>query len=278
MTDRTAGPDPATRRRPTAAGEYPVCADRLPERGLAEGHYEVRFARTRNELYQVLALRYRVFNLELGEGLDVSHETGLDEDEFDATCHHLMVVDRSDGDRLVGSYRLQTAGMAERHLGFYSGTIFDLERIPRQVLRGSLELGRACVARTHRSTQVLFLLWKGLALYVAANRKRYLFGCSSLTSQDPREGWALHRHLTAGGHLHPEIRVLPRAGWELPETPISPGETHPVKVPTLFRTYLRHGARICGPPAIDRQFKTIDWLVIFDVDAMPPRMFRAFFT
>jgi putative hemolysin len=38
-----------------------------------------------------------------------------------------------------------------------------------------------------------------------------------------------------------------------------------------------HGARIGGPPAIDREFKTIDFLTLFDVDAMPERMRRLFF-
>lgn len=256
---------------------YPVCPERLPEGRITEGNYEVRFARTREELDQVLALRYEVFNLELGEGLETSHETGRDEDPFDAYCHHLMVVDVEADDQLVGSYRLQTAGMAARNLGFYSGTIFDLAPVPEAVIRNSLEIGRACVARSHRTTQVLFLLWKGLALYVATNRKRYLFGCSSLTSQDPAKGWALAGHLEGRGHLHPEIRVLPRHDYVLPEPSEARQGASPVKVPTLFRTYLRHGARICGPPAIDRQFKTIDWLVIFDVDAMPRRMFRTFF-
>ena len=49
------------------------------------------------------------------------------------------------------------------------------------------------------------------------------------------------------------------------------------RIPTLFRIYLRHGAKVCGPPAIDRRFKTIDYLVIFDVDAMDPAMFATYF-
>lgn len=277
MNNNVTNPERPTGRAVDEPRRYPICPDRLPEGRIAEGRYEVRFARTREELDRTLALRYEVFNLELGEGLEASHETGRDEDEFDAFCHHLLVVDLDDDDRLVGSYRLQTAGMAAEHLGFYSGTIFDLSAVPEAVIRNSLELGRACVARSHRSTQVLFLLWRGLALYVAANRKRYLFGCSSLTSQDPAEGWALAAQLETRGHLHPDIRVHPLDGYLLPDEGESRQEAPPVKVPPLFRTYLRHGARICGPPAIDRQFKTIDWLVIFDVDTMPRRMFRTFF-
>jgi putative hemolysin len=255
---------------------YPRCQESLPERELRDGAYRVRFARSYEELDQILRLRFEVFNLELGEGLDSAFETGLDLDQFDPVCHHLMVLDDRD-DRLVGSYRLQTSEMASRHLGFYSQTEFQLSGLPRAVLDSSLEIGRACVARSHRSKRVLFLLWRGLALYVAFNRKRYLFGCSSLTSQDPHEGKALIDHLTAEGHMHPEVRVLPQPGYEVFEEGFESRPGALPETPALLKTYLRHGAKVCGPPAIDRLFKTIDYFVLFDVDAMPQRMFETFF-
>jgi putative hemolysin len=261
----------------SSATTFPVNSDRLPRRSLREGRYEVRFAQDREELDAILRLRFEVFNLELGEGLEASHQTGRDEDEFDAFCHHLMVVECESGE-VVGSYRLQTAEMARENIGFYSDQEFDLSTFPAQVVRNSVELGRACVAKSHRSTQVLFLLWKGLALYVATNQKRYLFGCSSLTSQDPSEAKSLSEYLESHDYLHSGFTIQPR-----PEFLCYPGDfvRNPgvkTKVPTLFKTYLRHGAKICGPPAIDRAFKTIDWLVIFDVDQMPRRMFRLFFS
>lgn len=263
--------------RPTRpAGLYPLSPEHLPDQVLREGRYEVRFAREAWELDAVLRLRFEIFNLELGEGFERSFDTGRDEDEFDAVCHHLMVVDRETG-VVVGSYRMQTAEMAAASLGFYSAQLFDLSQLPAGVRAASFEIGRACVAQSHRSTQVLFLLWKGLALYVTANRKRYLFGCASLTSQDPAEGKAIYDRLVAGGHLDPRVVVLPRPECRCypPSFEASPG-VEP-KLPTLFRTYLRHGARICGPPAIDREFGTIDYLVIFDVEAMPRRMVETFF-
>jgi len=188
----------------------------------------------------------------------------------------LMVLDDRDN-RLVGSYRLQTSEMAARHLGFYSHTEFDLSGLPQPVLDSSLEIGRACVARSHRSKRVLFLLWRGLALYVAFNRKRYLFGCSSLTSQDPHEGKALLDQLAAKGHIHPEVKVRPQPGYEVFEEGFEARPDALPEIPPLLKTYLRHGARVCGPPAIDRLFKTIDYFVLFDVDAMPQRMFQTFF-
>jgi len=52
-------------------------------------------------------LRFKVFNLELGEGLAASHATGLDVDPFDEFCDHLIVEEVATG-KVVGTYRLQT--------------------------------------------------------------------------------------------------------------------------------------------------------------------------
>lgn len=257
---------------------YPVHEASLPARSFEEGTYEVGFARRSSELEDVLRLRFEVFNLELGEGLAGSQETGLDEDRFDSVCHHLVVRDTSRKDRpIAGCYRLQTSEMAAAELGFYSAGEFDLSRVPAEVVTQSVEVGRACVARTHRSTQVLFLLWKGLAAYMTHNRKRYLFGCSSLTSQDSREGVAMLRYLEAGGFVHPEISAAPLPGMECSVDGAPPAPATKQDVPPLFRIYLRHGAKVVGPPAIDREFKTVDFLTLFDIDAMPARMVRLFF-
>jgi len=245
----------------------------VPSLDFGDPRYDVRFARSREELDAVLRLRFDVFNLELGEGLAASLATGRDEDEFDAACRHLMVVDRASGD-VVGTYRLQTSALAAAGRGFYSATEFDLSGLPAAVLGDAVELGRACVAREHRNTRVLFLLWRGLAAYVAFNRKRYLFGCCSLTSRDPGEGARAAALLARGGNDHPEFRVAPLPGFECDAGgALAP----PPAIPRLFRMYLSYGAKVCGPPAVDRAFGTIDFLVLLDVDAMERGRHRAIF-
>ena len=92
------------------AQEYPRFRNSLPPTELREGKYVVRFASSPEELDQVLKLRFEVFNLELGEGLESSYLTGRDVDEHDLTCHHLMVVEEATGN-LVGTYRLQTGAI-----------------------------------------------------------------------------------------------------------------------------------------------------------------------
>jgi len=256
---------------------YPLFAAALPQTTLDEGRYEARFARSMEELDEILKLRFEVFNLELGEGLDSSYATGRDRDPFDEVCHHLLVAEKSTG-RVVGTYRLQNSDMAASHLGFYSAIEFDFSSLPGEVLGNAVELGRACIARDHRNPQVLLLLWKGVALYVAHQGKRFLFGCSSLTSQDPEEGRAVMAYLEAEGHVHPELRVRPQPSFQCYDDAVPPGSgAVAVKVPKLFRIYLLQGAKICGPPAIDRDFKTIDYLILLDVEAMDERKFRMFF-
>lgn len=224
--------------------------------------YEVSLATTLAEVQACQRLRYEVFNAEMGEGLDTSHALGLDRDHFDIICDHLMVRD-TEG-RVVGTYRMQTGYRAKGNAGYYGEEFFDFA--PYEPIRGEmLELGRACVHREHRDASVLMMLWKGIFRYAQQTGARYLIGCSSLTSQDPAEGMALYRKLRES-HLAPEhLRTVPSAGHAL--IAVEPARAT-VRVPRLLRTYLELSARICGPPAIDREFKTIDLLTILDLEGI----------
>jgi putative hemolysin len=248
-----------------------------PDIEIADGRYLVRFARNAAEIDAALKLRFEVFNLELQEGLESSLQTGRDRDEFDASCDHLIAVDRAN-EKVIGTYRLRTIEMAGAANGFYSAAEFDLSRLPREVLDQSVELGRACIAQNHRHRQVLFLLWKALARYLVTMRKRFLFGCCSLTSQDPCEGNQLLKQLTEKGFLHPTIDVQVRHGYECRVDGAEEYRCAQVKLPKLFSAYLNIGAVVCSSPAIDRRFKTIDFLVLFDVEGMNARSRRLFFS
>lgn len=164
--------------------------------------------------------------------------------------------------------------MAKSAFGFYAAGEFAVENLPYEILAEAIETGRACIARAHRNSRVLFLLWKGLAMYMSERGKRYVFGCCSLPTQDAREGKRALRQLVRDGFLHETLRVAPRAGYVCRAADSADAD---VKLPDLFEIYLRIGARICGEPAIDRQFKTIDLFVIVDAKNIPARYFRMFF-
>jgi len=223
--------------------------------------YRALLASEPQQLRAAQALRFMVFNLELHEGLVQSFETGLDADRFDAGCDHLLVEDTRSG-AIVGTYRLQTGTRAAAGHGYYSEREFDFA--PFDSVRGELvELGRACIHAEHRNFAVLNLLWNGIAAYAQTHGARYLIGCSSLTSQDAAVGAAAYRrlvpHLTA-----PAFRTVPVAPFVCP---LDAEASEPPKIPKLLSAYLALGAAICGPPALDREFKTIDFLTLVDLQS-----------
>lgn len=269
--------DPSDTPGAPAPPPYPFQPERLPTETVRAGNYSVRWARDDADLDAVLDLRFRIFNLELGEGLSGSFATRRDRDPFDAWCHHLMVTDTDTGD-LVGTYRAHVKPMADAALGWYSATLFDLTTLPPDVIARAGETGRACIAAHHRNGRVLYLLWTGLARYLTHNGCHYMFGCTSLTSQDPEEGLAALEWLEDNGYRHPEWHAAPLPAHACAVDPEHSISTVPeVNIPQLMRIYLHHGCKILGPPAIDRDFKTIDFLTILDVRQMEDRVRRKLF-
>ena len=238
--------------------------------------FHIRFLKGDSpDLDAVLRLRYRVFNLELQEGLLRSHLSGKDEDGFDRYCDHLVICENRTGVP-VGTYRLQTFEMAQANIGFYSAAEFDFTRFPNAYLKNGIEIGRACIAKEHRNVKVLFLLWKGLVKYLEMKGKRYLFGCTSLTEQDPREGWHAFDYLSTHGYLHPEIFLGVCPDFECGEPLEAPYPLKKKTIPRLLKAYLNFGARICSEPAVDRAFGTIDFLTLLDIDDLDEKTFDFF--
>lgn len=239
----------------------------VPElRPLATGtRYRVALATTPEQVRAAQALRFLVFNIELGEGLARSYGTGRDADRFDDCCDHLVVEDVASG-AVVGTYRLQTGARAAQCHGYYSEREFDFS--PYEPLRDRMiELGRACIHVAHRNYGVLSLLWNAIASYAADRGARYLIGCSSLTSQDATVGAAVYRRL-APHWAPPALRTTPTPGHVCALEVIAPQAP---KVPKLLSAYLALGATICAPPAIDREFGTIDFLTLADLDTVAAR-------
>jgi len=246
------------------------------------GRYRLRLAESGEDRLAACRLRFKVFNIELGEGLESSYQTGIDTDRFDAVCEHLLVEDKQENNpskRVVGTYRMQSGATAAKNLGYYSEQEFSFA--PYEALRsGILELGRASIDREHRTPEVLTLLWRGIAQYATDMGLRYLVGCSSINSKDPAEGWQMYRQLEQYRVL-PEYETQPTEAYACPIEPegahaqpapllkdgegLEASQAKAPKVPKLLRTYLTIGCRIGGPPAWDREFGTIDFLTLLDL-------------
>jgi len=241
------------------------------------GRYRLRLAESLEDRDAACRLRFKVFNIELREGLESSYETGLDTDQFDLVCDHLLVEDKQDR-RVVGTYRMQSGITAAANFGYYSEQEFDLSAY--ESLRADiLELGRASIDREHRTPEVLTLLWRGIAQYASNMGLRYLLGCSSINSMDPALGLRMYRELEryrvpaelatepTPGYVCPErqIEEVPQIGMDAEVGRETPQASTVSMVPKLLKTYLAIGCRIGGPPAWDREFGTIDFLTFLDL-------------
>ena len=185
--------------------------------------------------------------------------------------------------KVVGTYRVLRQEIAERTLGFYTQSEYDIApliaaRSPRYRF---MELGRSCVLEPYRNKRTVELLWHGLWTYVREHKIDVMIGCASLPGTDPdraRHGAELSASQRAGA----AGVALPRARAALcPHGPASAREGRRQEralksLPPLIKGYLRLGAYVGDGAVIDRQFGTTDVLIILPVEKIDPRYFGHF--
>ncbi|MES2074046.1 MAG: GNAT family N-acyltransferase [Pseudomonadota bacterium] len=225
-------------------------------------------ASTPEELHEVQRLRYKVFIETMGLS-SLAREDGLDSDEFDEHCDHLIVRD-SDTLLVVGTYRLLSATRARKIGRVYSENEFDLGRLNN--LRGRMvEAGRACIHPDYRGGSVIMLLWSGLAEYMRRERCDYLVGCASISLADGgHNAVAVYQSLSAR-HMAPmEYRVTPHLPFPIDK--VAPALKP--QIPPLVKGYLRSGAWICGDPAWDPDFESADLFLMLPLANLDTRYAR----
>ncbi len=231
-------------------------------------HLSISLARDPATIEDAQRLRFKVFAEELGARL--ASTAGLDIDEFDAYCEHLVVRDERSL-RIVGTYRLLPPHQARRFGKLYTESEFDLSRLDH--LRPMMvELGRSCVHRDYRSGPALMLLWAGLARYMRQNQYSHAIGCASVTLADGGRLAASVRDRTQSNLSSPDYRVFPRLAF--PHEQIE--RLVDAATPPLIRGYLLAGARVCGEPAWDPEFGTADFPMLLSLDQLNPRFARHF--
>jgi putative hemolysin len=239
-------------------------ADVLIFPGLDNHGYVVGLASSMRSVEEALRLRYRIFNLEMGEGLRSSEISGMDRDRFDDQMSHLVLIDKHSGE-MVGTYRMQTVTRALAGEGIYSAQEYDLTAL-QPYFNQLIELGRACLTPEHRTVAAVLHMWQGIACYLLMNKCRYLFGCVSITSADPDDGWRALRTIRSRGWLHGDLFVPARPEYNCGalnrESDLALDGS--VALPPLFRAYSKIGAKVISEPALDRDFGTIDFLMMLD--------------
>lgn len=221
----------------------------------------LKIAENQYEIEKALSLRFDVFNKELGKGLHESYSTCKDRDDYDLFCDHLLVIDKFNNDKVVGTYRILKSNVAKRTIGFYSENEFDLFNL-YQNQDDYAEVGRSCIHHDYRDGSVINLLWQGLAHYMNEFNLKFYFGCASIHSTSHHIINQVYNYLLLKNaftehyippltNYHEEIKILEK------------DLINQKFIPPLIKGYLRLGAKFSSYPAIDLEFGTTDFFVLF---------------
>jgi putative hemolysin len=232
--------------------------------------FQIIWATNANEIKEAQRLRYKVFAEEMGANLPFN-PNGLDIDEFDSYCDHLIIRDQ-DSLKVVGTYRVLPPHKAKELGKLYSDSEFDLSRLDH--LRPKLvELGRSCVHQDYRSGAVIMALWSGLAQYMQKNGYEIMLGCASIPMADGGHFAAsLYNSLEKNQIAPTEFHAFPKL--PLPLEKLNGGLD--VQPPPLIKGYLKLGAKICSAPAWDPDFNTADVLTMLRLSEINPRYAKHF--
>lgn len=222
----------------------------------------VKTATTQEDYITTLKLRHLTF---IEEGLGTTTSTGYDFDDYDYLADHLLIYD-IEKNQTVGTYRLICSSFSDR---FYSQNEFFMDDFLK-IEGGKLELGRACVHPEYRNGRMVDLLWQGLSKYITTCQVRYLFGCSSLKTEDANEVMSILKALEKNEQVSQEFNIRPVPDYSFPDAEIVYKDALPFEgvtraLPPLLRSYLHAGSLVHGMPAWDRDFKCTDMLTVLDI-------------
>jgi putative hemolysin len=219
------------------------------------------------ELRAAERLRQRVFGPEYAAR--TSGPAGRDRDAFDPHCLHMGVRDERHA-TLAGYTRVLPDDRLQRTGGFYAAREFELGMVARLPGRVA-ELGRTCTHPEYRGGALMAMLWSRLAEELQTRGIRFVVGCASVPLNGPGDPGAVIEHMRGQYPDEPEWRVHPKR-----RAPVSERVQGEAVLPALLKTCLQMGARVCGEPCWDPDFRCLDYLVLLDLEALSPRYGRRF--
>jgi putative hemolysin len=226
--------------------------------------YRIQTATNPQKVFKALQLRHGIFF----DADNVSETSSkVDVDVYDSTADHLLIMEKS-RDKVIGTYRILNSNEVSH---FYSESEFDLDAI--KALPGTkLEVGRACIHPDYRNSAVLSCLWTGIAEYIRQTNAEYIFGCSSVSIDSSVSLNDIHTTLLKKYLSTSSERVSPKQSYPL-ET-VEMDERTLLKterlLPPLLKGYLKMGGIICGEPAWDPEFRTLDYFTLVKRSELHP--------
>ena len=234
----------------------------------------------------------------VGEGTN----SEIDLDAFDPYYMHLVMWNTA-RQEIVGSYRLGlTDKITEKHgiEGLYTRTLFKFDARLMEKLPPTIEMGRSFIRIEYQKAYTsLFLLWRGIATFIARNpHYRALFGPVSITNEYREASRCMILASMRQTCMDEELALLVkpkypprpprRAEWSLKEYRyllndiehvaeyVSEIEPDGKDIPVLLRQYLKLGGRLLAFN-VDPDFSSVvDGLIVVDLARTPVKTLRRY--
>lgn len=235
------------------------------------GRYKARLAEAPEDVVACQQLRYMTFVSTRGltDGPDMD---GVDADEFDQHCRHLMVEDVRTG-QLVCCFRMMPLESGAEIGRTYSAKYYDLEAL-RSYEGPLVEMGRFCIHPAWKDPAILRVAWTAMTKFVDENNVEMLFGCSSFEGVDA-DDYADAFALLSEKHIAPK-RWLPRVKapkvvlfgrrfkLPAPNMKLALG-----RMPPLLRTYLVMGGWVSDHAVVDNELNTLHVFTGVEIARVP---------
>ena len=229
------------------------------------GRYCARFALSKDDLLAAQELRYRCFNL--------SNDKGLDVDEFDSICRHVLVENLENG-KLICCYRIMSFPDGKDITRSYSSRFYDLgsiENFPKPMI----EVGRFCIDPVTTDHEVVLAAWAALTQLVDENGIEFLFGCSSFEGIDKEKylhcfAFLREKHI-APEHWLPKVKAAQVLSYSEANCRKVNKKKALFNMPPLLKSYLSMGAWVSDHAVIDYNMKTLHLFTGLEVSKIPRR-------
>lgn len=239
---------------------------------LPGNRYAVRLAENDEDVRAAQRLRYLRFIRGKADPANDAHARGLDIDEMDQGCEHVLVEDRRDGG-LAACFRLLKLDNGAQIDVSYAAKYYDLMSL-RDYPKPMIEIGRFCARPGLRDPDAIRSAWAAVARFAREGRVGMLFGCSSFQGVDAKaheDAFALLKDK----HLGP-IRWLPRVKapnvfrfGAKPRRTVLDVKRALRRMPPLLRSYLRMGGWVSDHAVIDMDLNTLHVFTGVEVGAVP---------
>ncbi len=229
--------------------------------------YRARLGKTSSDIQSAQRLRYKRFK----------NGEGLDEDEFDPMCQHVLVEEVATG-KLVCCFRFLPLADGTEISRSYSAKYYDLSAL--ESYAGTMvEMGRFCIDPDYKDAAILRVAWSAMTTYVDENKVDMLFGCSSFQGLDADAHMEAFT-LLKDRHLAPK-RWLPRP--KAPQVfkfaamlkPRKPNLKSAMRaMPPLLRTYLVMGGWVSDHAVVDPDMNTLHVFTGVEINRVPEKRAR----